>query len=173
MHIENPSSDGSTKTGKEKANLERLQDLTDQMIAAGKIDPEDTVLNILLDVATDGYWDWFIEQEYEYMSPRFKEILGYEDYEVPNHPQWWMDNIHPDDLPIALNNFEKHIETLGDYPFYQEVRYYHKDGSVVWILCRGKVISWDSEGKPLRMVGTHTDITRIKRVEQSANNERA
>ncbi|ACS93596.1 PAS/PAC sensor signal transduction histidine kinase [Teredinibacter turnerae T7901] len=115
-----------------------------------------------LDTSSDGFWDWYIQEDYEYMSPRFWEILGFDAHEKPHKPSAWQDLIFPDDLNIALNNFHQHIETRGEHPFDQEVRYRHKYGSTVHIICRGRVVEWDSAGNPIRMVGTHTDVTQLR-----------
>lgn len=116
-------------------------------------------LNLVIDSSYDGYWDWFIKTDYEYMSPRFWEILGYAPHEKKHHPSEWQKLIFPEDLEVALENFNQHIKTKGKHPFDQEVRYTHKSGKTVWISCKGKVISWSPNGEPIRMVGTHRDIT--------------
>ncbi|MEQ9115628.1 MAG: PAS domain-containing sensor histidine kinase [Rickettsiales bacterium] len=117
----------------------------------------------------DGYWDWYLQEDYEYMSPRFWEMFGYKPEEKEHKPSAWMDMIFPEDLEIAKKNLDKHIKTKGKYPYLQEVRYEHKNGSVVTVLCRGKVVSWDNKGNALRMVGTHTDITETKKHIEALN----
>jgi len=114
-----------------------------------------------------GYWDWYIPDNYEYLSPRFKEMFGYKDHEMPNSPESWQKIIHPDDLPAVLECFDAHVATKGKSPYKSEVRYFHKEGHIIWVLCQGKVIEWDGEGKPIRMIGTHIDITAQKKTEQA------
>lgn len=119
----------------------------------------------------DGVWYWDLENpESEWLSPRFKEVFGYEDHEMENSPRWWQQAIHPDDLVTAMRNFEEHRDDPRK-PYIQDVRYRHRDGSTVWIRCRGLIIR-DSTGKPRRMFGAHTDITALKNLERSAT-ERA
>jgi PAS domain S-box-containing protein len=125
------------------------------------------ILNTIVQSAHMGYWDWHIQTNYEYMSPGFKSMLGYSDNEIPNTPEWWQENIHPDDLPGVMTAFEAHVKSKGAVPYDNEVRYFHKDGSIVWVYCRGEVIEWDETGKPLRMVGSHIDITALKQAQQS------
>ena len=115
----------------------------------------------------DGIWDWYIQDNYEYMSPRFWEIFGYDHKEKKPDPKEWQELIFKEDLTLALKNFDKHVETKGKYPFLQESRYRHKNGSTVWVLCRGKVIEWDKGGAPIRMIGTHTDITPLKELQET------
>ena len=76
----------------------------------------------------------------------------------------WQDIINQDDLKIALDNFVKHCEDVT-HPYDQIVRYRHKDGSTVWVRCRGIAIR-DETGKPIRMLGAHTDLTKLKRTEE-------
>lgn len=119
------------------------------------------------DATNDGYWDWFIQDDYEYMSPRFWDMLGFDPSEKEHHPKEWQALIFEDDLHTALENFEKHIETKGEHPFAQEARYRHKNGSTVHVICKGKVVQWDKDDRPIRMIGTHTDITKLKETEDA------
>ncbi len=119
-----------------------------------------------LEASTDGYWDWRIQDSYEYMSPRFWEIFGF-DYKTKTHdPAEWQDLIFQEDLNTALKNFDKHCATKGKHPYAQEVRYKHADGSTVTVLCRGKVVEWGENSQPIRMIGTHTDITQLKIIQE-------
>ncbi|GMN07909.1 hypothetical protein MTsPCn5_32980 [Croceitalea sp. MTPC5] len=114
-----------------------------------------------------GYWDWMIQEDTEYLSPTFKKMFGYEDHEMENSPEAWQKIIHQDDLPMVLEIFEKHVATKGQFPYDCEVRYYHKNGHLVWVWCKGKVIEWSSDGKPVRMVGSHVDITKLKEIQEN------
>ena len=114
----------------------------------------------------DGYWDWHIQDGYEYMSPRFWEMFGIDPKTKKHDPGEWQDIINQDDLKLALANFQKHVDTRGAHPYNQEVRYRHVDGHDVTVYCRGQVIEWSDDGQPLRMIGTHTDITMLKRTNQ-------
>ena len=129
----------------------------------------DSLLHAYMDASGDGYWDWHIQKDYEYMSPRFWEMFGYAPEEKPHSPSAWQDMIFEDDLKVALANFNQHVATHGAHPYEQEVRYRHKNGSTVTVLCRGKVVEWGAEGEPLRMIGTHTDVTALKTMERAVN----
>jgi PAS domain S-box-containing protein len=110
--------------------------------------------------ALDGMWYWDLkDRDHEWLSPRFKQTFGYDRDEVPHHSEWWQKNIFPEDLPRVLENFEKHFNN-PDYPFDQVVRYKHKDGSTVWVQCKGEVLR-DSNGEPERMIGIHIDLTPL------------
>lgn len=117
-----------------------------------------------LDLTSDGFWEWdLLNPEYEYYSPRFKQMLGYEDDELENIPETWRKLIHPDDLKIAMENFEKH-KNDPNYIYYQKVRYKHKSGKEINIICRGSIIR-DNNNNPISMIGSHTDITDIVKKE--------
>ena len=120
-----------------------------------------------IDASGDGYWDWYIQKDYEYMSPQFWKMFGYSPDEKPHSPSAWQDMIFEEDLAVALDNFDKHVASKGEYPYEQEVRYQHKDGSAVTVLCRGRVIEWDEQQQPVRMIGTHTNITELKQKTQA------
>ncbi len=123
------------------------------------------LLEQILEVVLAGYWDWDIPGNQEYLSLTFKQMFGYEDCELPNTPESWQRLIFPEDLPGVLQLFEQHVQSRGKIPFYNEVRYRHKDGSTVWVICSGRVIAWDRDGNPLRMIGCHINITKRKQAE--------
>jgi PAS domain S-box-containing protein len=118
-----------------------------------------TVHSILKSVGelTDGYFDWQVGSEDEYLSDNFKRQLGYEPEEMPNKVKSWMDIIYKEDLELLQSELNKHFETLGEYPFQVVCRYTHKNGSKIRILCRGKVIKWDNNN-PVRFVGVHIKL---------------
>lgn len=127
---------------------------------------EDSILKEILEQSLAGYWDWDIPSGDEFLSPSFKKMLGYEDYEIPNRADSWQKLIHPEDLPIVLDSFKRHVESKGAVEYRNEVRYRHKNGSTVWVICTGKVIEWSPDGQPLRMIGCHVDITTQKSFEK-------
>ena len=115
----------------------------------------------------DGLWYWDLENpEVEWMSDRFWEVFGYEPGEHPHTSEWWQANIHPDDLKVVEANLEAHKKD-PDHPFDQIVRYKHKLGHTVWVRCRGIIVRDDS-GKPVRMLGAHTDVTALISAQMSA-----
>lgn len=118
-----------------------------------------------LEGAGDGVWDWHLGSGEVEFSSRWKEMLGYAEDEVSNRIEEWSHLIHPDDLLQARSDVQAHLE--GKTPTYaNEHRMRCKNGEWKWILDRGKVVSRDASGKPLRMIGTHTDITERKGIEE-------
>jgi PAS domain S-box-containing protein len=113
----------------------------------------------------DGIWYWDIERpENEWMSPRFWELFGYDPSEKKHLASEWQEMIDPDDLRVAIDNFHKHCADPA-HPYDQIVRYRHRDGSTVWVRCRGIAIR-DQNGKPIRMLGAHNDLTQVMRLKQ-------
>jgi PAS domain S-box-containing protein len=112
-----------------------------------------------------GLWDWdFANNKVVFNKHRYG-MLGYEVGELSNDVDTWKKLIHPDDWAVINQSLELHLQ--GKIPLYEsEHRLRHKDGHWVWILDRGKVVSRDEHGAPLRVVGTHMDITRRKNIEQ-------
>ncbi|MEC4984258.1 MAG: PAS domain S-box protein [Oscillatoria sp. PMC 1068.18] len=148
-----------------------VQDISERKLAEAnqleteKVSQELQLLENILDIILAGYWDWDIPANKEYLSPGFKRMFGYEDNELPNHPDTWQNLIFAEDLPKVLNSFERHVRSHGKEPYYNEVRYRHKNGDTVWVICSGQVIEWDLEGNPLRMIGCHIDISDRKQAE--------
>lgn len=112
-----------------------------------------------------GFWDWDIKNNKEYLSPKFKQVLGYKDHEMENSPDAWKAVIFREDLLEVLKNFEDHIASKGQIPYHNEVRYHHKKGTTVHIICSGKVVEWDDKGNALRMIGVHVDVTDLRRAQ--------
>ena len=123
-------------------------------------------LKFALEASGDGIWDWDIQTMKIFYSKRWKEMLGYTEQEIGELVSDWQSLIHPDDLINVQNELQIHF--AAEMPFYQsEHRLLCKDGTYKWILDRGMVVARDEEDKPLRLIGTHTDITQIKLTERA------
>jgi len=118
-----------------------------------------------LEGSGDGAWDWNIQTGEAFYSRRYKEMLGFSEDEIGNSSDEWLKRIHPEDAPGVMT-------TLGSYldgktgSARVEFRMLCKDGSWKWVLGRGTVVSRDSDGKPLRMIGTNTDLTVRNKAEE-------
>lgn len=117
------------------------------------------ILESVLDSQSTGYWDWNIAAGTEHYSPGWCRMLGYEPDDLPPIPATWQKLICAEDLRESEALFEKHVASRGAEPFYSKVRYRHRDGRTVWVLCIGSVTEWGPQGEPLRMAGCHVDIT--------------
>ena len=112
---------------------------------------------------TDGIWDWNLETDEVYLSPRWKSMLGYEDNEIKNSFASWHQRVHPDDIQMAMDELMHCIE--GNCHFFENIhRLKHKDGSWRWILNRG-ITEQNESGLPNRMLGSFTDISLLKQTQ--------
>jgi diguanylate cyclase (GGDEF)-like protein/PAS domain S-box-containing protein len=109
----------------------------------------------------DGVWDWDVANEKVFYSKRWKELLGYSEAEIGEGLDEWRKRIHPDDKPGTEAAVSKHFEGITA-SYSCEHRLLCKDGTYKWILTRGLVVSRDDAEKPLRVIGTHTDISVLK-----------
>ncbi|MFN4116736.1 MAG: PAS domain-containing protein, partial [Inhella sp.] len=114
-----------------------------------------------LEAVGDSVWDWHVKSGVEIYSPGFLGLYGYAPGEIDETPEALDQLTHPDDREQMARDREDHF--AGRTPIYRnEHRVRCKDGSWKWILTRGLVIARDAQGQPLRMVGTHTDISARK-----------
>ncbi len=117
-----------------------------------------------LEGAGDGLWDWNAEKNKVFFSSRWKRMLGFNDNEIGDTLNEWDARVHPDDKSSTYADLSSHLE--GKTDFYQnEHRVLCKDGTYKWVLDRGKVVEWTDDGKPLRVIGTHIDISERKQAE--------
>lgn len=113
---------------------------------------------------TDGIWDWDAATGSVVYSARWKEMLGYQTWELPDTLQVWEELVHPHDLAHAKAALQLHLDQVT--PRYEaEYRMRCRDGTFKWIQARGKAVI-DFEGKPLRLVGSHADISARKAAEE-------
>ncbi|RWE03624.1 MAG: diguanylate cyclase, partial [Mesorhizobium sp.] len=119
---------------------------------------------LALDRAQLGLWDWNLATGGCYYSPTWWRMLGYAEGELADTSDLWLTLTHPDDRERALASGDRHIAGhTGSIE--TELRLKHKDGHWVWVLDRGGIVERDAEGKPLRLMGVQTDITRQKEAE--------
>ncbi|QTD51057.1 EAL domain-containing protein [Sulfidibacter corallicola] len=111
-----------------------------------------------------GVWDWNLESDELYIAPNLKAILGYGEDEIENHMAAWTNMIHPDDRPRFRYELQRHLDGVT-HRLECEYRMVHRDGTTIWFSVRGRV-NRDSCGKPVRVVGSNTDTTKRKRMEE-------
>ena len=107
--------------------------------------------------------DWDFSDNSLYISPSWKEMLGFTDEELPNSLLTWKQRVHREDKKIVLSLLKKHQAKKIKY-FENTHRLKHKDGHWVWVLGRAQIL-YDENGKKVRMIGTHTDITQEKELQ--------
>ncbi|MEA1989695.1 MAG: EAL domain-containing protein [Pseudomonadota bacterium] len=114
-----------------------------------------------LEDAGYGVWDWDLLTNQVTYSKKWKSMLGYAEDEIGNDFSEFQERVHQEDFPALLENVQLHLQGIKPV-FVHEFRMLAKDGRYRWILAQGSVLDKDADGKPLRMVGIHTDITESK-----------
>ena len=118
----------------------------------------------VLEATRDGVWDWMIDTGDVYFSPQWLRLLGYEPGEVPPRVEFFYSVTHPDEADRIRFLVNEHLAGRTEDK-QDEVRLRTKSGEYRWFFDRGRVVARDADGRPLRMVGTITDITDRKRAE--------
>ncbi len=121
--------------------------------------------------SNDGIWDWNIKDNTLYLSPRWKKMIGYEDFDLQNVYATFEDRLHPEDKPVYKEYLDRYLR--GEIPLFSiEFRCRHRNGNYLWILGKGEAIR-DKSGVPYRMAGSHSDITARKAVEEEIRHRSA
>ncbi|MEQ1629784.1 MAG: PAS domain S-box protein [Gallionella sp.] len=114
-----------------------------------------------LEGAGDGIWDWNPQTDEALFSKRWCEMLGYTEHEFPSTGAAWVEHLHPEDKAHVLAVLQEYFSGIQSI-YAVEFRMRCKNGTWKWILARGKLIRRDADGNPLRLIGTHTDISKHK-----------
>jgi len=147
-----------------KTQLVTLNDITEIKKTSKALAESEFRWKFALEGAGDGLWDWHIPSEKVFFSKRWKEMLGFAEHEIGNSLKEWERRVYPNDAKEVLKVLQDYLD--GKTSVYTcEHRVLCKDGSYKWVLDRGVAVSRDENGKPLRMIGTHTDIHERKIIE--------
>ena len=161
----------SIETDDQTYLLTVMVDITGRKIAEELLKESEDRWSSALECSGNGVWDWDAVTNRVFFSKEWKSMLGYEEHEVGDSLQEWESRVHPEDWERIQVKLQKHFD--GQTPVYgSEHRLRTRDGSYKWLLDRGKVINRDEEGKVLRVIGTHTDITEIKKVQEDLSRTR-
>ncbi len=141
-----------------------LQNITERKQAQALLQETENLWKLALESTGDGVWDWNIATGLENYSKRLAEMYGFEEGELRGNIATLDGRTHPDDLAQMEHDRRAHFDGLTP-TYHNEHRVLCKDGTWKWVLSRGMLISRDEQGRPLRMIGTHTDITERKNSE--------
>lgn len=137
------------------------RDVTTRKLAEAALSESEERLRLAVDAADLGLYDLNLVTGDALVSDRYATMLGYDPAEFKETNLAWRERLHPDDEEKVYNVFTDYV--AGKLPEYRvEFRQKTKSGEWKWILSHGKIVEWDLDGKPLRMLGTHADITRQK-----------
>ncbi|MBC1218667.1 response regulator [Nostoc sp. UCD121] len=147
-------------------HLWKYRDITLRKKSENALRSSEEQLKLALDAVDEGLWDWNLVTGEVYRSPRWYTMLGYDPEELEDNIKITNQLIHPEDRRLMQQRLIAHLR--GKTPFYEvQARFLTKSGKWKWILDRGKLVNRDSQGKFLRIVGTHLDITERKKAEEA------
>ncbi|MEG4008919.1 PAS domain S-box protein [Microcoleus sp. Pol11C1] len=139
-------------------------DVTRQHQAETALQQSEERLKLALEASGDGLWDWDIESGKVYLNSYYQEMLGYKPGELVMDVNVWEQMIHPDDTLWVFEALNSNLQDSSlKYAFDYRVRC--KSGEWKWIANYGKIVAYEEDGKPLRMIGTHKDISDRKQKE--------
>lgn len=148
------------------------QDISERKRTDDRSRANEERLILALEGAEQGVWDWNVADGTVFFSKVWSTMLGYAEGELAGRFDDWASRVHPDDLVRCRKELDSHF--AGETPSYRcEHRVRCKDGSYKWILAQGQVFTRTPGGKPLRMLGTHTDITERMESERRLRESRA
>jgi PAS domain S-box-containing protein len=147
------------------------RDITEQVEAQHDLQASQARLAMALEGAELGLWDWRVTEDKATIDRRWAEIIGHTPEELVHEFPVWSTRLHPDDLPEAKRLLQANLN--GEAPSYRcEHRVRHKDGHWVWVMSAGRVLERDADGKAVRAVGVHMDITERKVAEAALAEQR-
>ncbi|UUV17840.1 diguanylate cyclase [Fusobacteria bacterium ZRK30] len=149
-----------------KFSLIVIADISEQILLTKKIEEQKNKLQNVIEGSRLGTWEWELKSGEFVVNERFTEIFGYTKEELmPIHIETWIRHTHLEDLKKSYDSLKRHFSKVSKY-YSAEFRMKHKNGDWMWVLSKGKVIEWDEEGQPVKMFGTHSDITEKKQLEE-------
>lgn len=155
-----------------RALLAVVRDITDRVRAEEQLAASRERLELALRGADLGLWDWNVRTGEISVNDRAWEMLGYDPGELPSDHRTWMELVHPDDGERMTLATHRHLE--GTSTIYEsEHRLRARDGHWVWVLDRGRLVQRDAAGRPVRMAGTHLDITHWRTAQEESERYQA
>ena len=153
--------------------LTRLIDISDRKKAERALQEAEERWQFAFEASSQAAWDWNMQTNEVIYSGSYKKMYGFLGDDLTNNVSEWYNRIHPEDKKRVEEAVEEH--TKSDNPYYETTyRIQAKDGGYRWIMARGKMISKDRNRRPIRMIGTHTDLTETLQTKEELNtmNER-
>ena len=168
-HLQKHLRTTSTPVLNEKKEIEffvnTIDDITEEVQSRQNLADSETRLKLALEGAWEGMWDWNIKTGEVIFSDIWFQMLDYQPGELKGHVSTWKKLIHPDDASRTMEELQEHLDGKTDR-YECSHRLKTKSGDWKWILDRGQVVDRDQDGKPLRAIGTHLDLTKQKQIEE-------
>ncbi len=149
-----------------------LVDINERRIHEAQLHSSEERWKLALEASGDGVWDWNVPSGDVVYSKRFEQLYGFAEHEYGNRIEDWRARVHSDDLMRVAAEMQAYLSGMAS-AYASEYRGRCKDGSWKWVLARGAIVTRTPEGHPLRVVGTHADITQRKQAEQALRDANA
>jgi PAS domain S-box-containing protein len=146
--------------------------LSDPAQVAGALKLSEQRLQLALDAANEGLWDWDLPTGKAYLSPSYYSMLGYRQGDFPATFDGWTSLLHPDDLPALLGELTALVDK-GQDRFKLEFRLRHRNGGWRWVFGNGTAVAHDDDGLPIRIVGINIDVTERRLAEAALQESEA
>ena len=142
-----------------------VRDITDKKLADQALKESNERFDMAVRGSADGLWDWNLNTNAVYLSPRFKSLLGNCDDEMENRLEEWRARLHPDDIDAVDQAMARHLRMRTSYDV--SCRMLLKSGEYRWFRVKGQAV-WNKHGEPVRMAGSLSDITELKLAQEKA-----
>ncbi|MEA3494874.1 MAG: PAS domain S-box protein, partial [Bacteroidota bacterium] len=141
-----------------------ISDITDTEKIKKSLHESENRLSKIIEASNDGMWDWDLKTDKVYFDDRYYQMAGYEPNEFPHEFSEFSKRVHPEDIDSVLKAANDYLKGKSEY-FKIEFRFKKKNNDWLCIQGIGKIVEYDKDGKPLRFIGTHTDISKRKKIE--------
>lgn len=152
------------ETGKPTRVMGVYQNINDRKLAAQALQEKETRLRLALDASNQGVWDVDLHTMTSTIDLNYVQMLGYESLDLHQSVADWANSLHPEDRAEVVKLFQDYISGQRD-DYHVEFRIQTKAGAWKWVLSTGKIVAWDTQGQPTRIIGTHIDIDQRKQAE--------
>ena len=149
----------------QQVELSLVQDISNKIAIEQAVIKNELRNQVIMKIVNDGIWDWHLDTNLVLYDERYYTMAGYEKDEFPYTFEEWEKRVHHDDLKHATNSFQSYL-TGNSSNFEADFRFLCKNKTYMWIRAKGKVVERDEQGKPIRFVGTHSDISVQKKHEE-------
>jgi len=145
--------------------LGTVQDITERVAIEQALTKSQLHKDVVMQIANEGIWDWHIETNFVLYDERYYTMAGYQKDAFPYTFEEWEKRVHPDDIEHTINCCQAYLSGKASQ-FDVEFRFLCQDQSYMWIQAKGKIVERDKENKPLRIIGTHADISVQKKYQE-------
>ncbi|MFY0732028.1 sensor domain-containing diguanylate cyclase [Pseudomonas sp. NFX15] len=140
-----------------------MDDANTEALKFNAADLNDGMLHTILELVSDGIWDWNANTGFVYRTARWYEMLGYSPHSLDNNVLTWENVIHPDDYPRVMAHFDDYLNQRAS-GYQAEYRCRMHDGNYLWIEDRGHILARNADGSVARMIGAHRSIEDKRRL---------